>query len=45
MREYLKNPRAKVPNTKMTFPGLADPADIENVIAYLKTFGPDGKKI
>ena len=45
LREYLKNPRAKVPNTKMTFPGLADPADIENVIAYLKTFGPDGKKI
>jgi cytochrome c len=34
-----------VPNTKMTFPGLSSEADIENVIAYLKQFGPDGKKL
>ncbi|MGA2043625.1 MAG: cytochrome c family protein [Roseiarcus sp.] len=35
---YLKNPRAKVPGTKMAFPGLARDDDIANVIAYLKTF-------
>jgi cytochrome c len=35
---YLKNPRAKVPGTKMTFPGLPSDDDIANVIAYLKTF-------
>ncbi|MGD0721498.1 MAG: cytochrome c family protein [Roseiarcus sp.] len=35
---YLKNPRAKVPGTKMAFPGLAHDDDIANVIAYLKTF-------
>jgi cytochrome c len=35
---YLKNPKAKVPGTKMTFPGLPSDDDIANVIAYLKTF-------
>ena len=45
LKEYLKNPRAKVPGTKMIFPGLAKEEDIDNVIAYLKQFGPDGKKL
>jgi cytochrome c len=45
LTEYLKNPRAKVPGTKMTFAGLKKDEDIANVIAYLKTFGADGKKI
>jgi cytochrome c len=45
LREYLKNPRAKVPDTKMTFPGLTSEKEIDDVIAYLKTFGPDGKKL
>jgi cytochrome c len=44
LKEYLKNPRAKVPGTKMIFPGLPKEEDINNVIAYLKQFGPDGKK-
>ena len=44
LKEYLKNPRGKVPGTKMIFPGLPKDEDIENVIAYLKQFGPDGKK-
>ena len=44
LKEYLKNPRAKVPGTKMIFAGLPKDEDIENVIAYLKQFGPDGKK-
>ena len=34
-----------VPGTKMVFPGLQSEQDIDNVIAYLKEFGPDGKKI
>jgi cytochrome c len=45
LKEYLKNPRAKVPGTKMIFPGLQNERDINNVIAYLKQFGPDGKKL
>jgi cytochrome c len=36
LREYLKNPRAKVPGTKMLFPGLRRDDDIVNVIAFLK---------
>lgn len=40
---YLKDPKAKVPGTKMAFPGLPNDNDRANVIAYLGTFGADGK--
>jgi cytochrome c len=43
LKVYLKDPKAKVPNTKMTFPGLSSDADIDNVIAYLKTFPAQAK--
>ena len=43
LKVYLKNPRAKVPGTKMTFAGFQKDSDINNVVAYLKTLGPDGK--
>jgi cytochrome c len=43
-REYIKNPKAKIPNTKMVFVGLSDDQDISDLIAYLKQFGPEGKK-
>jgi cytochrome c len=42
-REYIKNPKAKIPNTKMVFAGLTDEQDIDDLIAYLKQYGPDGK--
>jgi cytochrome c len=45
LKEYLRDPKAKVPGTKKVFPGLKSDEDITNVIAYLKQFGPDGKKI
>jgi len=45
LKEYLKDPRAKVPGTKMAFAGLTKDEDIDNVIAFLKQFGPDGKKL
>ena len=44
LKEYLKDPKAKIPGTKMIFPGLQNQADTDNLIAYLKQFGPDGKK-
>ncbi|HZZ59661.1 MAG TPA: cytochrome c family protein [Roseiarcus sp.] len=44
LKKYLKNPREVVPGTKMAFPGLPNETDIDNVIAYLAQFGPDGKK-
>ncbi len=45
LTKYLHNPREVVPGTKMAFPGLPNDQDVANVIAYLKQFGPDGKKI
>jgi cytochrome c len=42
LTDYLKNPQAKIPGTKMTFAGLRD-KDAANVAAYLATLGPDGK--
>ncbi|CCV11650.1 Cytochrome c family protein [Mesorhizobium sp. STM 4661] len=36
LTEYLANPKAKVPTNKMGFPGLKNPDDIKNVIAYLR---------
>ena len=44
-REYIKGPQAKIPGTKMTFAGLSKESDINNIVAYLKQFGPDGKKM
>ena len=43
-REYIKNPKAKIPKTKMVFAGIEDDLDIDDLIAYLKQFGPDGKQ-
>jgi cytochrome c len=43
LMEYLKNPRAVVPGTKMLFPGLKKNDDIVNVIAFLKEHGSDLK--
>lgn len=40
---YLRNPQAKVPGTKMAFPGLTSDNDIASVIAYLKQFDANGK--
>ncbi|MFZ1106621.1 MAG: cytochrome c family protein [Hyphomicrobiaceae bacterium] len=42
-REYIKNPKAKIPDTKMVFAGIPDDRDIDDLISYLKQFGPDGK--
>jgi cytochrome c len=36
LAEYLADPKAMVPKGKMAFPGLKDPSEIANVIAYLK---------
>ena len=36
LREYLKNPRAKIPGTKMIFPGVTREAQMDNVVAFLK---------
>lgn len=43
-REYIRDPKAKIPGTKMIFPGLKDPKQIDDVVAYLKQFDSAGKK-
>jgi cytochrome c len=45
LTKYLRSPREVVPGTKMAFPGMQGDQDVANVIAYLKQFGPDGKKL
>lgn len=42
--EYIKNPRAKIPGTKMVFAGIQNEKEIADLTAYLQQFGPDGKK-
>lgn len=37
---YLEDPRAFIPGTKMTFPGLKQAQDRADVIAYLRKAGP-----
>jgi cytochrome c len=38
LKEFLENPKGKVPKTKMVFPGLKKEDEITNLIAYLKQF-------
>jgi cytochrome c len=44
-REYIKNPKAKISGTKMIFAGIPKDDEIDNLIAYFKTFAADGKKL
>jgi cytochrome c len=43
-RDYIKDPKAKMPGTKMIYPGLKDEKRIDDLIAYLKQFDASGKK-
>ena len=43
-KEYITDPRAKIPGTKMIFPGISNAKERDDLWAYLKQFGPDGKK-
>jgi cytochrome c len=43
-REYIKDPKAKIPGTKMVYAGLKDEKRIGDLIAYLKQFDASGKK-
>ena len=42
--EYIKDPRAKIPSTKMIFPGIKNETEAKDLWAYLRQFGADGKK-
>jgi cytochrome c len=41
-REYIKDPRAKIPGTKMIFAGIKNEQEINDLWAYLKQFDAAG---
>ena len=43
-KEYIKDPRAKIPGTKMVFAGIKNEQEVNDLWAYLKQFGPNGAK-
>jgi len=43
-KEYITNPRAKIPGTKMVFAGISSENERNNLWAYLKQFDAAGKK-
>lgn len=43
-REYIADPRAKIPGTKMVFAGLKKEQEVDDLVAYLKTFNADGTR-
>src|SRR5262245_26351006 len=43
-KEYIKDPKAKIPGTKMVFPGIKNEKEAEDLWSFLEQFGPDGKK-
>ena len=42
-KEYIKNPKAKVPGTKMTFAGISKESEVDNLWAYVSGFDKNGK--
>ncbi len=44
LQKWLANPQKMVSGTKMVFPGYPSEKMRNDVIAYLATFGPDGKQ-
>src|ERR1700730_15675587 len=44
LKDYLANPKAKIPGTKMIFAGLPKEGDRDKLFAYLAQFDADGKK-
>lgn len=41
-KEYIKDPKAKVPGTKMLFVGIKNEQEINDLWAYVKQFDADG---
>lgn len=41
--DYIKDPKAKIPNTKMAFVGIKNEGEAKNLWAFLKQYDPEGK--
>lgn len=42
--EYIKDPKAKIPTTKMVFAGIKNEAEAKDLWAFIKQHGADGQK-
>jgi cytochrome c len=42
-KEYIKDPKAKIPGTKMTFAGIKNEKEINDLWAFLSQYDKDGK--
>ena len=42
--EYIKDPKAKIPGTKMAFAGVKNETEAQNLWAYISSFDKDGKQ-
>lgn len=43
-REYIVDPRGRIPGTTMAFAGIKNPQQVNDLIAFLKQFDAAGKK-
>jgi cytochrome c len=43
-KDYIGDPRAKVPGTKMIFAGIKNDKELDDLWGYLKQFAADGQK-
>jgi cytochrome c len=43
-KEYIKDPKAKIPGTKMMFAGIKNEQEINDLWAYISQFDANGKK-
>jgi len=43
-KEYITDPKKKIPGTKMIFPGLTNEQERDDLWAYISQFKADGKK-
>ena len=43
-RDYIKDPRAKIPGTKMIFAGIKNEKEISDLWGYIRQFDGEGKK-
>jgi len=42
--EYIKDPKAKIPGTKMAFAGIKNETEASNLWTYISSFDKDGKQ-
>jgi cytochrome c len=42
--DYIRDPKAKIPGTKMVFAGIKNEQEVKDLTAFLKQFAKDGKR-